>query len=64
MTKLELLLQKYEDKCFSHEMESSKYTFDTKEQRFLFVRRLNNLNVEYMLHETGDCLFNIEVFLK
>jgi hypothetical protein len=58
MTKLQLLLREYVETRYAHDDESSRYFFNTEKDRFLFVKRLAEINAEFMLFGK----FRIEVF--
>lgn len=65
MTDLEKLLREYEDVRFCHsDPDSARFFFRTKEDRFNFVKRLNELTgIEYMVYNHAG-MFKIEVFFK
>ena len=62
MTKLQQLLREYQDRRFSQDKDSERFTFETSDERFIFVQRLNEINADYFLY--GRNIYNIEVFYE
>lgn len=65
--KLFLLLREYEDvryavDTFDGKPYSQRFLFDSREERFAFVKRLSEINAEYFLFERKE-MYMIEVFL-
>lgn len=63
MTNLRKLLCEYEDVRFDADDESTRFLFDSDAERFVFIRRLSEINAEYMFY-TDKNLYKIEVFFN
>ncbi len=63
MTKLRLLLREYEDVRYAKDTWTARFVFNTDTECLAFVKRLSEINAEYMLY-TDKRLYKVEVFFN
>lgn len=60
MTELDNVLSEYDRNCFHKDSQQHRLEFDSEEERFLFILRVNKIGgVEYYLY---GC-YKVDVFL-
>jgi hypothetical protein len=54
MQRLTNFLREYQDRCWHSQPDEQRFTFDTNNDRELFVNRLCEFNVVYNLYESPN----------